>query len=100
MHAVLITFTTTASDAELAGPMAQFAAVIRDVPGFVSKAWLQAGAARGGFYLFADEASARAYVDGPVVASIHANPAFEDVAVRTFDVDAELSSRTGIHPAA
>jgi hypothetical protein len=96
MHAVLITFTTHATEAELADPIAQFAEVVRDVPGFRSKAWLHDGDLRGGFYLFADEATARAYVDGPVVAAIRANPAFADVDVRTFAVDTDLSARTGI----
>jgi hypothetical protein len=96
MHAVLITFTTAATDAALAGPFARFAELLRDVPGFGSKVWLRDGDMRGGFYLFADEAAARAYVDGPVVAAVRANPVFADVHVCTFDVDTDLSARTGV----
>ena len=99
MHAVLITFSTTATDNELAAPMAQFAEQIRDIPGFLSKTWLHDAATRGGFYLFTDDAAARAYVHGPVVASIHANPAFTGVQVRTFGVHADLSARTGTRAA-
>ena len=54
---------------------------------------LHNGASRGGFYLFTDEAAARAYTDGPVVASVLANPAFDDVQVRAFAVDTDLSAR-------
>src|SRR5688500_11741186 len=96
MHAVLITFTTDATEAELAGPFAQFAEVVRGVPGLRFKVWLRDGDLRGGFYLFTDEAAARSYVDGPVVAAVRANSAFADVDVRAFAIDADLSARTGI----
>ena len=80
--------------------MGQFAELIRAVPGFLTKAWLHNDAVSGGFYLFTDHAAARAYIDGPVVASLHANPAFTNVEIHTFDVDADLSARTGIRAAA
>jgi hypothetical protein len=70
--------------------------MIRDVPGFLSKAWLHNGASRGGFYLFTDEAATRADTDGPVVGSVLANPAFDDVQVRAFAVDTDLSARTAL----
>lgn len=39
----------------------------------------------GGVYLFDDEASLQAYLNGPIVASIGSNPALSDVSVKVFD---------------
>ena len=66
------------------------------VPGLEWKLWVSSPAASsaGGIYLFRDEASATAYVDGPVVAALRRNPSVRDVRIRIYGVDEELSRRT------
>lgn len=96
MHALLITFTSTADENELRSMATQFADALQGLPGLMTKAWLADGDTQGGFYLFADSESAQAYASGPLVASLRSYPAFRDVAVRDFAVDPELSARTGI----
>ena len=58
------------------------------VPGLLWKVWLldEERGRGGGVYLFADRAAATAYLEGPIVASIRANPALAGVEVRLFDV--------------
>lgn len=94
MNALLITFTSSASEEELKSVASEFAEAVRDVPGLLSKAWLADGSTSGGFYVFADRAAADAYVDGPLVANLRAYPAFSDFSIRHFAVDPELSART------
>ncbi len=40
----------------------------------------------GGIYLFEDEASAEAYLNGPIVAAMKSNPVISSFEARTFDV--------------
>jgi hypothetical protein len=96
MHALLITFTSTAEEAELRAMASQFADSLQGLPGLITKAWLADGSTQGGFYLFADRASADAYASGPLVAGLRSYPAFGEFTVRGFAVDPELSARTGI----
>lgn len=95
MHALHITFTSSAPAEQLRDGAIDFAELLRTVPGFVAKTWLVDGAHHGGFYLFTDRAAAEAYRDGPLVAGLRAHPAFSDFEVRGWDVDSELSALTG-----
>jgi hypothetical protein len=95
MHALHITFTSSASVEQLRGTALDFAEVLRTVPGFVAKTWLVDGAHHGGFYLFTDRAAAEAYRDGPLVTGLREHPAFSDFEVRGWDVDEELGALTG-----
>ena len=95
MHAVLITFESTVSLDDLAGPFAEYAQALNDVPGLVAKTWLADGATLGGFHLFADRQAAEGYLDGAMVAGLAANPAFSGFAIRHFGVLEDLSRITG-----
>jgi hypothetical protein len=95
MHALHITYTSSASVEHLRGAAIDFAEVLRTVPGFVAKTWLVDGAHHGGFYLFTDRAAAEAYRDGPLVTGLREHPAFSDFEVRGWDVDEELGAITG-----
>ena len=66
------------------------------VPGLEWKLWVASPASNsaGGIYLFRDEASATAYVAGPVIAALRGNPSVRGVHIRTYAVDEELSRRT------
>lgn len=77
---------------------------IARVPGLRWKVWVyrpDAGEG-GGIYLFEDEASLHAYLDGPIVAAIKSHPAFGGVSVDTFDVltDETAATRGPIEEAA
>jgi hypothetical protein len=66
------------------------------VPGLQWKIWLDGDAERraGGIYLFDTRAAAEAYVDGPIVARMKANPDITDLQVRIFDVRENMTAIT------
>lgn len=66
------------------------------VPGLQWKIWLDGEEDRraGGIYLFADRAAAEAYVAGPIVARMKANPEIADLQIRIFDVRERMSAIT------
>ncbi len=66
------------------------------VPGLHWKIWLDGDDERraGGLYLFEDRAAAQAYVDGPIVARMKANPDITDLQIRIFDVRERMSAIT------
>lgn len=96
MFAVHITFQSTIPTDQLVGPFTDFARALQEVPGFVTKAWLSVDDRLGGFYVFADEASAQAYLASEMVADLQATDGFSDFQVALFDVFDELSALTGI----
>jgi len=66
------------------------------VPGLEWKLWVASpdSSSAGGIYLFRDEASAAAYVSGPLIAAVRRNPNVRDVRIRVYAVDEDLSRRT------
>jgi len=66
------------------------------VPGLQWKIWLDGEEERraGGIYLFADRETAEAYVNGPIVARMKANPDITDLQIRIFDVRERMSAIT------
>jgi hypothetical protein len=48
----------------------------------------------GGIYLFDDEASMKAYLEGPIVAQVTSHPALSDFSVKHFDVMGDLTAIT------
>jgi len=95
MHAVLITFQSTADLDSLVGPFTDYAHALATVPGLVTKTWLREGATLGGFHLFTGRAAAESYLNGTMVAEITANPAFGEFRIQQFSVLEELSRITG-----
>jgi len=69
---------------------------IADVPGLRWKVWLmnEAEQVAGGIYLFDEESSVRAFLSGPIVASIMSNPVFSEVSTKEFDVMEDLTAIT------
>ncbi|MEM9042396.1 MAG: YdhR family protein [Actinomycetota bacterium] len=100
MHSVLITFTCAASPDDLEKPFREYAIALRDQPGFLSKTWIRTDIGYGGFHLFADRASADAYLRGELAAGLMATDGFDDFVVTHYDVFDELSAMTGVQPAA
>jgi hypothetical protein len=70
--------------------------MVLSVSGLEWKLWVASPASNsaGGIYLFRDEASAAAYVGGPVIAALRRNPSVRDVRIRTYAVEEDLSRRT------
>jgi len=79
-------FSVTGAEYEAAvGPLAEdFAAL----DGLIWKVWMineESGEA-GGIYMFRDDASVQAYLDGPLAAGVINHPALSDFSVKKFDV--------------
>ncbi len=70
----------------------QFAAV----PGLLWKIWMinESEKEAGGIYLFKDEASMKAYLEGALVAQVKNHPALSDFSVKQFDVMEDLTAIT------
>jgi Putative mono-oxygenase ydhR len=66
------------------------------VSGLEWKLWVASPAtsSAGGIYLFRDEASASAYVDGPLIAALRRNPSVRDVRIHLYVVEEEPSRQT------
>lgn len=66
------------------------------VPGLQWKIWLDGEEDRraGGIYLFDSRAAAEAYVAGPIVARMKANPEITDLQIRIFDVRERMTAIT------
>jgi hypothetical protein len=66
---------------------------IAAVGGLRWKVWImnEAEQEAGGIYLFDDEASMKAYLEGPIVAQLTSHPALSDFSVKQFDVMDEVT---------
>jgi len=69
---------------------------IAAVGGLRWKVWIMNEAEKeaGGIYLFDDEASVKAYLEGPIVAQVTSHPALSDFSVKQFDVMDEVTAIT------
>jgi hypothetical protein len=83
-----ITYNFNGTRAEFEREFGPVAAEIAKVPGLRWKIWLinEAESRGGGTYLFDDESSLHAYLDGPIVAALKSHPAFSQLSVKTFAV--------------
>jgi hypothetical protein len=73
------------------------AGLIAGIPGLVWKIWgIDEGRDTGvSAYLFASEASARAFIAGPMIERLRSRPDVTDVSFEFAPVDQELSEMTG-----
>ena len=95
MHAVLITFTSSASLDDLKASFTDYANALREMQGLILKTWIQDGSTVGGFHVFASRQDAEAYLNSELAAGLTSNPAFSDFQIRHFAVLEELSAITG-----
>ena len=58
------------------------------VPGLLWKAWVfnETRHEAGGMYLFENKCALGAFVEGPIVAQLKSNPAFEDIRLSTLEL--------------
>jgi hypothetical protein len=91
---VNFTFNVTREEYEDAvSPLApDFAAL----DGLIWKVWImnEEGNEAGGIYLFEDEASLQAYLDGPLAAGVISHPALSDFSVKPFEVMDDVTEVT------
>lgn len=66
------------------------------VEGLRWKIWMmnEADGEAGGIYLFNDEASLKAFLEGPLAAQVTSHPALSDFSVKQFDTMEKLSAIT------
>ena len=93
---VQINFTLTVSGAEYEQAVAPLAQTIADVDGLQWKIWLlnEQEHRAGGFYLFADDASARAFLDSPMVAQVKSAPILSEFRAAQFGLIDSLTAIT------
>lgn len=95
-HCIQIDLTLNVSAAEWLAHCERAVDMMLAIPGLEWKLWLldEARGTAGGVYLFADEASADAYLAGPVVAHLRTLPAIARVDIRRSPTVGHLSART------
>jgi hypothetical protein len=99
-HALVLTFDMPDGLQALRRPSGspmridEYVTDLRARPGFLAKTWLHDGDTYGGFYLFADRASAERYLTEEIEPLSRANPAMTNQQVCHFDVLEELSELT------
>lgn len=94
MRILSVRFKSSLPLKDLEGPWREVAPDIADVPGLLSKTWLQDGNLFGGIYTFRDQAARDGYAAGPIVSAIMSNPVFSDFRLEQFDVLEDLSEIT------
>jgi hypothetical protein len=94
MHAVLNTFTSSASLDDLKGPFTEYAKALKDRDGLVAKTWIHDGTTLGGFHIFTDGLKAESYLNSEMAAGLTSNPAFSNFEIKHFDILDELSAIT------
>jgi hypothetical protein len=96
MHALMITFESTANVTDLEQPFREFATALNQRDGFVMKTWITSESTIGGFYVFETEETAERYLNELFYPVVNPNEAFSNVEVRHFQIHDELSGMTGV----
>ena len=95
-HLLQINYRFSVSRAEFESGFDAIASEIAQVPGLRWKIWLldEAESRGGGIYLFDDEESVRAYLEGPIVAALKSYPVLSELSVKSFSVLEEPTAVT------
>ena len=66
------------------------------VDGLIWKIWLmnEVESEAGGIYLFDNESSLKAYLEGPLAAQVKSHPALSDMSAKVFDVMDDVTAIT------
>ena len=91
-----LNFKFSVSAAEYEEAVSSLASEIAAVAGLRWKVWLmnEAESEAGGIHLFDDEASVKAYLEGPIAAQVTSHPALSDFSVKQFDVMDKVTAIT------
>ena len=91
-----LNFKFSVSGSEYEQAVAPLASQFATVAGLRWKIWMinEAETEAGGIYMFDDEASLNAFLEGPLAAQVTGHPALSDFSVKQFDVMEDLSAIT------
>ena len=91
-----LNFKITSTVKDYAALVAPFADPIAKSPGLEWKVWIfnEQNHEAGGIYLFRDEASVNAYMNGDIVAALKKQPTIKDISAKIFDVEETLTQKT------
>jgi hypothetical protein len=91
-----INFKFNVSPAELAEAFGPLAEPIAEVPGMRWKIWSlnEDTSEFAGIYLFDNQESVQAYLEGPIIAGVSKHPALSDISAKQFGVIDEFSAIT------
>jgi hypothetical protein len=91
-----INFRLNVPRAEFEEIASSLASQFAQLSGLRWKIWLmnEAESEAGGIYLFEDEPSLRAYLEGPLAAAVMSHPALSDLTVKQFDVIEDCTAVT------
>ena len=101
MHAIFISFQSSASEEDLAEPFQQYANALRDgaIPGFCSKTWLGNDESVAGFHMFESRDAGDQYLNELFTPNVASNPAFTNIRIERYEVDEQMSAITNGLPA-
>jgi len=91
-----INFKFNVSRAEYDQAASSLAGDFATLAGLRWKVWIMNEADReaGGIYMFEDEASVKAFLEGPLAAKVTSHPALSDFSVKQFDVMEDVTKIT------
>jgi len=91
-----LNFKFNVSRAEYEDAVSPLASDFAAVPGLRWKIWIMNDeeSEAGGLYLFDDEASLQAYLEGPLASGVASHPALSDMSAKQFDVMDGLTAIT------
>lgn len=91
-----LNFKFSVSRAEYEQAVSPLASEFAALKGLVWKIWImnEAESEAGGIYLFNDESSLKAYLEGPLAAQVKSHPAISDMSAKVFDVMDEVTAIT------
>lgn len=97
MHVQIITYRTAeVSDSEYNEANAEFAQMMKGVPGLLTKIWLKSGepGVYGGVYLWRDRDSCAAFLASDLFASVKADDSVHDLVAHDYGVNKVLTKIT------
>lgn len=91
-----LNFKFSVTGEQYTGAVSPLAEDFAALPGLRWKVWMinETESEAGGIYIFDDEASLQAYLDGPLAAQVTSHPALSDFSVKIFDVMDEVTAIT------
>jgi len=91
-----INFKFNVSRAEYDQAASSLAGDFARLAGLRWKIWImnEAESEAGGYYMFEDAASVKAYLEGPLAAKVTSHPALSDFSVKQFDVMDDVTKIT------
>jgi hypothetical protein len=95
MHGLLVRVNVNGEVSQYEQMFVEYGTALNSRDGFIMKTWIIADSMVGGFYIFADQASAQSYIDEMLFPSSEKSGAFSVESIEHFTVVDELSELTG-----